>query len=484
MKVFLSYRREPPDQDVATELRDCFVSNGLEVFLDTDIETGEEWSGRIDEELRSSQFFVVLLSQRSYRRPMVQHEVRIAYRRREMNALRILPVRLGFDGELSYELGAFLDPIQQSYWRPGESVQALAHHLLQVMGASKPSIVPAAVEPLIPAPFAETGSMSAESPLYIRRAVEDQIEPVLRTASGRTVVISGPRQIGKSSLLVRLIDLAARQGFRTCLIDFQSLDDSRIRDLHSTLRTLASRLARQLGSAVKPGDVWDEDLGHKESFAEFLQLALSEQPAPLLLCLDEVDRMFHTTFRSEFFSGVRAWHNYRASKPQFRKLYLVLAHATKPDPWIDDPGQSPFNVGHRFSLDDFGPVEIARLNDAFGNPVQVPELDELAGWTGGQPFLTAHCLYLLKSQATTLENLKAQSVRADGLFADHLNYLRGRVLASKDAATSLRQVLASGRCDSEPAFHWLLALGLIRGASRSAATMRCRLYDNYFREHL
>src|SRR4051794_38166622 len=103
MKVFISYRREPPDQDIARELRGHFIASGLEVFLDTDIETGEEWSDRIDAELRSSQFFVVLLSKRSYLRDMVRHEVRIAYRRKEMNALRILPVRVDFDDELPYE---------------------------------------------------------------------------------------------------------------------------------------------------------------------------------------------------------------------------------------------------------------------------------------------------------------------------------------------------------------------------------------------
>ncbi|WP_318284169.1 AAA-like domain-containing protein [Brasilonema sennae] len=83
---------------------------------------------------------------------------------------------------------------------------------------------------------------------------------------------------------------------------------------------------------------------------------------PLVLAMDEVDRVFDTKFRNDFFGMLRSWHNNRAIYPSLDKLDLVLVTSTEPYQLIDDLNQSPFNVGQIIELEDFTPEQVAQLN--------------------------------------------------------------------------------------------------------------------------
>ena len=63
-KVFLSYARE--DSFYATSLYDKLSVAGYQPFMDTkDIVPGENWARRIKKEIKSADFFLVLISSKS-----------------------------------------------------------------------------------------------------------------------------------------------------------------------------------------------------------------------------------------------------------------------------------------------------------------------------------------------------------------------------------------------------------------------------------
>ncbi|MBP6823932.1 MAG: toll/interleukin-1 receptor domain-containing protein, partial [Acidobacteria bacterium] len=74
-KIFISYRHVEPDQSLAGFLVEHFRQNGLEVFIDRQMLTGTRWIEEIESQLRSSDFFVVLLSKDSIRSAMARKEV-------------------------------------------------------------------------------------------------------------------------------------------------------------------------------------------------------------------------------------------------------------------------------------------------------------------------------------------------------------------------------------------------------------------------
>jgi HAD superfamily phosphoserine phosphatase-like hydrolase len=77
-KIFLSYAKE--DREHAIRVHDALTACGLNVWLDTnDLRPGQRWKPAIREAIRSSQYFVALLSPRSVaKRGFVQNEVRQA----------------------------------------------------------------------------------------------------------------------------------------------------------------------------------------------------------------------------------------------------------------------------------------------------------------------------------------------------------------------------------------------------------------------
>ncbi len=372
-QVFLSYRHVSPDEQFAERLCAHLQERGLRVFLDKQIQIGLDWVAEIDRQLRASDSFVVLLSEESIRSDMVRQEVQTAHELRREGKPAIFPVRLGFQGKLPYDLGSYLNRIKYALWHPGDSEAELFDLLYAAItsGATLP-MAPPSEDPVVvsftdlpewkgaPLPAAdprivmETGTIRLNSPFYIRRREDEIIERSL-TGPSDTIMVSGPGQTGKSSLLARAHALAHQKGLRSVFLDFQNdFDQAQIANLSTTLLALAQKIARALKTTVQPSDVWDSTLlGEKGSFSEFLETAvLAGASGPFVLILDQVDILFDRVHRSDFFAAVRGWHNNRATKGAWENLHLVLGHATDPGLWIENLNESPFNVGVRLRLGD------------------------------------------------------------------------------------------------------------------------------------
>jgi hypothetical protein len=408
-QVFLSYRHVPPDEQLAEGLCAFLQERGLHVFLDKQIQVGLDWVAEIDRQLRASDAFVVLLSEDSIRSDMVRQEIQTAHELRQEGKLAIFPVRLGFKGKLPYDLGSYLNRIQYALWNPGDrEVELFARLHTAITGGASLPVAPSSEETAVlsvtdpavaaerkgaPLPAAdprivmETGTIRPNSPFYVRRREDGAAESCLAQPGGSTIVVKGPRQSGKSSLLARLHALSKQEERRSIYVDFQTFDDSHLASLGTVLLTLAKRIAHTLKTPLKPGEVWDSDLlGEIGSFAEFLVKAVLEgSSSPVVLILDEVDRLFDRSYRGDFFAAVRGWHNNRATEEAWENLHLVLGHATDPALWIEDLNQSPFNVGDRLRLGDFTRDQVADLNDRHGklSPVSPSSLLSPLGPTRG-----------------------------------------------------------------------------------------------------
>ncbi len=504
-QVFLSYRHVPRDEELADGLCAYLQARGLRVFLDKQIRIGLDWVAEIDRQLHASDAFVVFLSEDSILSDMVRQEIQTAYELRRSGKMTIFPVRLGFRGDLPYDLRSYLNHIQYALWNPGESQEklfALLHSAitdgatLPVSPSSDPSEISstapsvAAESKGAPLPAAdprlvlETGTIRLDSPFYVRRREDDVVERCL-AQPGSTIVVKGPRQSGKSSLLARAHALSKRAGRRSVYLDFQTFDESQLASLGATLQTLARRIARTLKTVVQPTDVWDSELlGEKGSFAEFLMTAVLDGP-PIVLLLDEVDRLFDRPYRGDFFAAVRGWHNNRAIEKAWESLHLVLGHATDPSLWIENLNESPFNVGDRLRLDGFTGEQVADLNTRHGSPLRGPEeIADLIKLVGGHPYLLRQALYVLATERWPLARLRKEAAQDNGPFGDHLR----RHLWALHQNERLRSVVAAiargAGCEDETLFQRLLAAGLISGETRAEARLRCDLYQRYFSRHL
>jgi len=473
-EVFVSYRHVEPDASIAAELEQCLAAHGVSVFRDTQIRVGDEWPASIENNLKGSRTLVVLLSQASADSANVRDEVRRAHKL----GLGILPVRIDFAGELPYSISPLLSDKQTLSWSRGRTGAICDEILAAVKSAgTQREAAAGGMAELEP----ETGTVSLDSPYYVRREVDTRIESLLQ-GRGATILLRGPRQVGKSSLLVRAEARARSEGLKVSRIDFQLVDDEHRQTLKTLLKHMAYVMASDFNTEVQPDQVWDDRLGSKKSLTRFLERAvLKESGSRFMLCLDEVDGAFSARYCDDFFSMLRFWHNERATSGLWKQLHLVITHSTDPSLWITDLNLSPFNVGERHWLSDFTPQEVRDLSDRYK---VCANLEELMDLVSGHPYLVRRALYTIKMSSCSVQDLKTDAAKDSGPFRDHLRLLLRTLYQSDEMRDAYRQILDRGCCDSERAFQRLQGAGLVKGESRSAASARCALYHSYYKQHL
>ncbi len=343
---------------------------------------------------------------------------------------------------------------------------------------------------LPPTPFLETGAMPIDSPFYVERAADSYIAHLL-TQPGQTIIIKGSRQSGKSSLLNRLH--VNDDSIASCFLDLQAFSPDAMQDSDRLFQRLAHTMAEEFAIDIQVRTIWRPDDDPQQNltrFVEELLITLATQGKMVRFLLDEADRVFaFAPTRDSLFSLLRSWHNRRArpTRPYWRHLDLVIAHATEPALWLPDPYQSPFNVGMQVRLDDFDTNQIYDLSRRYPSTppsLQRAELDRLVDLIGGHPFLVRAAFHAMAEQQLAVAELERIATEAQGPFSSHLHYCLWVVLEHVDIKEALRQVMNHGVCENEMHYQRLWAAGLISGDRRSQVSMRCKLYHDYFQDRL
>ncbi|MGA0199177.1 MAG: AAA-like domain-containing protein, partial [Prochlorotrichaceae cyanobacterium] len=236
-----------------------------------------------------------------------------------------------------------------------------------------------------------TGAMPLDSPYYIQRP-SDRLGLATIENQGVTLSITGTRQVGKTSLLARLLAAAQNQGKQKVSLDFQGWEKEALRETELFYRRFCAQLSARLDLSDRVEACWQKYGGAGSSYccSRYVQDYLLEQVVQrgakgLVIALDEVETLIDAPFRSEFFGLLRSWHNARAAEPNMKALDLILVSSTEPYELIEDLNQSPFNVGTELKLEDFTLAETEQLNAAYQQPLQADELAELYKRVGGHP---------------------------------------------------------------------------------------------------
>lgn len=506
MHAFISYRTNAePDRSLCDQLSAAFKSNGHEVFVDRQLEVGARWAEEIDRALESIDFLVLLLSEESSHSEMVLAEVKKAHEiaRRKQGIPRILPVRVAFRGRLPYPLDSYVDPLQQLFWGGAPDTEATLQALLRVIcghGSVPPSqrtsSEPPGTELERPSAYAPVnhplstpgGALDADDPLYVRRDCDHEAQRVMERGPGQTITIKGPRQVGKSSLLMRILSRALAQERRVALVDFQLLVAA-IQEESTLFKGFLCEILSQLDLPPLTETEWDVESTPAQCCTNLVdKLVLRRIQQPLTLACDETDLILSLQFRDNFFGMLRAWHGKRANptlRQRWGKLDLVLVTSTEPYLFIDRPDQSPFNVGAVLRLEDFDRAQVAQLNTAHGSPLSNDEIEALMELTGGHPYLVRRAFYAVaaRGQAVPWRTVAGLATDDHGPFGDHLRRHLLNVLRAPELRPVLSAVLAGQAVTDEVALHRLVGAGLVRRQG-DRLLPRCSLYAQYFKGKL
>ena len=332
-------------------------------------------------------------------------------------------------------------------------------------------------------PESPGGAVPLPSAFYVERLADRQARQALRRHD-TTLVIHGPRQSGKSSLLVRLMQEARQAGRYVACLDMTVFGRAVLKNADAFFRQFCSHLTDVLYLSEHRDEYWNPKLGNAFCCTRYIERhVLPTLDRPLLLMLDEVDVLLTTDWHSDFFSMLRSWHNHRALHPAWRQLGLVLAMSAEPWQLIDNLDVSPFNIGLSIHLTDFTTAELADLNRRHGSPLSTVMEQELITWLGGHPYLIRQALYLVASGHVIATELLAQATDDYGPFGEHLRAYWPQLYREPELMQALLQVLNSSPVEDPKHLARLSSLGLIRHEGRRVLP-RCRLYAEYFRERL
>ena len=336
-------------------------------------------------------------------------------------------------------------------------------------------------------PCYPSGSISVDSPFYLERfSLEQQIYQEIKKP-GALIRIKAPREMGKTSLMLRGLDYAKKLGYRTVSLNLEQVDQAILSDINQFMRWLCANTARQLQLEPKLDEYWDEDMGGKISCTLYFEQYILEQiETPLILALDEVNHIFeHTQVAKDFLPLLRSWYEEAKRLPIWGKLRLIVVHSTE----IYVPlqlNQSPFNVGLPIQLHNFSLEEVQQLAQCYGlDWNDKEEAQQLMSLVEGHPALVHLAIYHLSQEDMTLSQLLKTAHTANGIYNHHLQ----RHCVTLAQQPELVQALDTVFNGSEPvALNPILAyklssMGVIKRLGNKAIA-GCELYRRYLQSYI
>jgi serine/threonine-protein kinase len=501
-KVLLSsYQTSELTIPVVAQLYSTLNQQGYDIFLaDNNRRIAKNGLQQIYTQLSQCDRVLLLLSPLSAVSETATEEVRLAkmwQARRDSRkpALATLSLNCPFS-LLNYDLRHYLQDTPWYEWRTPEDTEAIIGAILElfrdrtVIGSHPPTSTPfshAAIPNYPPQPVAEPelppGQVELASAFYIERSGIDDRSLAEVTKPGALIRIKAPRQMGKTSLMARLLHHAAKGGYATVSLSLQLVEGNIFTDLEQFLRWFCASVAEKVGLPERLADFWQGTFGSKVACKSYFErYLLANLTHPLVLGLDEVDVVFqYPELAADFLGLLRACHEDAKNREIWRKLRLVLVHSTE----IFVPlsiHQSPFNVGLPIELPEFQPAQVLELAQRHGLTWERREVERLMAMVGGNPYLVRLALYFMARQEMTLDELLETAPTDTGAFGDRLRRHLWTLQQYPELAAAMKRVVeATAPVPLEPRQGFKLhSLGLIH-LQGDRAIPRCHLYRLYYR---
>ncbi|BAB74495.1 AAA-like domain-containing protein [Anabaena sp. FACHB-709] len=336
------------------------------------------------------------------------------------------------------------------------------------------------------------GVIALDSALYMERPpVESRCYEEI-TRDGALIRIKAPSQMGKTSLMVRILAHAQQQNssVRTVALSLQRAESAIFNDLDKFLRWFCAAITRKLQLPHRVEDYWSATFGSKSNCtAYFEDCVLPEINGVLVLALDQVDEVFlHPEIADDFFTLLRSWYEEAAygdiGNPLWQNLRLVIVHST--EVYIPlDINKSPFNVGLAIELQTFTPVQVCNLAQRYGIHLSENELSELMQLVAGHPYLIQQALYHLAQQDLTFKQLIQTAATDAGIYSNHLHrHLRSLQEHPQLAAAYEEVIRSSNPVELEQILAFKLhSMGLVKLQGNQVISS-CELYRQYFEDAL
>ncbi len=318
-KVFISHWEQEPDLTLALQLCAALTASEHQTFRSTVGSTpgdcphlAEDWIAQIDTQLKQCDYFLLLLSPQAAVSEMAIEKLRRAKELRDSRQSHkpiVLTIRVNCDLSvpLNHDLRSYLQGIGQREWKSSADTPNLIQDILNLIGGSGQWAVgsgeesfPVSTNPDEPVnsdnssphppplPVAEpelpSGQVRLASAFYVERVPHEALCYKEILQPGALIRIKAPRQMGKTSLMARILHHAKEQEYRTVPLSFQHADAAVFTNLNQLLQWFCTRITRKLRLPYQVDEFWTDTYGAKDNCTDYFQEhLLQETDSPLVL---------------------------------------------------------------------------------------------------------------------------------------------------------------------------------------------------------
>ena len=290
------------------------------------------------------------------------------------------------------------------------------------------------------------GTLQRDAPCYVvRRADTELYEGLTR---GEFCYVLTPRQMGKSSLMVRTAAHLSEDGAGVAVLDLTAIGQNL--NAEQWYGGLLSQLGRRLDLEDELVELWAArpKLSPLQRWMEAIRdVVLRRYCGRVVIFVDEIDAVRSLPFSTdEFFAGIREFYNRRAEQSHLERLTFCLLGVATPSDLIRDMRTTPFNIGQRIELRDFTNTEAAPLAQGLGRveATGAALTERVLYWTGGHPYLTQRLCQAIAEDASVIDSTGVDRACAELFFTwrareqdDNLLFVRERMLRSEVDMASL-----------------------------------------------
>jgi hypothetical protein len=326
------------------------------------------------------------------------------------------------------------------------------------------------------------GAIDVDSRFYIQRAADKDVFDTVNKLRG-IVTIRGPRQTGKTSLMLRTFMNARRTGkaLRSVFVDFQALTQDDLNTLNTIWRVIATKFASQLELKDWTVESWSTKSNYDRNLSRFLdRFVFANDDKPVLLCMDGVDRVFSSPLKSDFFASLRAFYNRGAFDRSWKEVRWLMCTSSEPSFFIQDLTRSPFNIGLRVELTTFTPEEIKEFVSRHGLLLDTSMINRITKYVGGHPYLVHLLLYNMALHPGSQDKLFDVKTAGGEVFLKHLEHFIVQFQQEPELCAALKRVIAGEGCRDLKLANRLEAAGLVQRNDSLEFVCICSLYKEYF----